>query len=50
MARYRLAEADVSAYVQIAVGATSFVSPKDSSCLYVPYDVRFVEINKYVFP
>ena len=35
MAWYRLAEADVSAYVQIAVRAATFVPPKESSCLYV---------------
>ena len=50
MARYKLAEADVSAYVQITAGAMSFVPPKESSCLYVRYDVLFEEINKYVFP
>jgi len=50
MARYRLAEADVSAYVQIAAGAASFVSPKESSCLYMQYNVLFEEINKCVFP
>ena len=48
MARYRLTEADVSAYVQITAGAVSFVPPKESSCLYVQYDVLFEEINKYV--
>ena len=35
MARYKLAEADVLAYVQSAAGATSFVPPKESACLYV---------------
>ena len=50
MARYRLAEADVSAYVQIAAGAASFVSPKESSCLYMQYNVLFEEINKCVLP
>jgi len=50
VARYRIAEADVSTYVQIAAGAVSFVPPKESSCLYVQYDVLFEDINKYVFP
>ena len=39
MARYRLREADASAYVQIAVGAATFFPPKESLCLYVQYDV-----------
>jgi hypothetical protein len=50
VARFKLAAADVSAYVQIAVGAVNFVPPKESSILYVQYDVLFEEINKYVFP
>jgi hypothetical protein len=50
MARYKLAEADVSVYVQSAAGATTFVPPNQSACLYVQYDVLFEEINKYIFP
>jgi hypothetical protein len=50
MARYKLAEADVSAYVQSAAGATTFAPPNQSACLYVQYDVLFEEINKYIFP
>jgi hypothetical protein len=48
MARYKLAEVDVSAYVQSAAGATTFVPPKESACLFVQYDVLFGEINKYL--
>jgi len=47
--RYKLAEAVVSAYVQSAAGATTFVPPNESSRLYVQYDVFFEEINKYIF-
>jgi hypothetical protein len=50
MARHKLAEADVSSYVQSAAGATTFVPPNESSCLYVQYDLLFKEINKYIFP
>jgi hypothetical protein len=50
MTRYELAEADVSAYVHSAAGATTFVPRNQSACLYVQYDVLFEEINKYIFP
>jgi hypothetical protein len=46
MVRYKLAEADVSAYVQSAARATTFVPPNQSACVYVQYDVLFEEINK----
>ena len=45
MTRYILAEADVSAYLQSAAGATTFVPPKESACLFVQYDVLFEEIK-----
>jgi hypothetical protein len=35
MARYKLAEPGVSAYVQSAAGATTYVPPNESSCLNV---------------
>ena len=43
LARYKLAEADISAYVQSAAGATTFVPPTESACLFVQYDVFFEE-------
>jgi hypothetical protein len=45
LARYRLAESDVSAYVQSATGTTA---SKESACLFVQYDVLFEEINGYL--
>jgi hypothetical protein len=50
MARYKLAAAVVSAYVQSAAGATIFVPPNELSFLYMQYAVLFEEINKYIFP
>jgi hypothetical protein len=48
LAQYRLAEADVSAYVQIAAGATTFVPSTESACQFVQYDVFFEEVNRYL--
>ena len=42
--RYRLAESDVSEYVQSAAGETAFVPPKETAYLFVLYDVLFEEI------
>jgi hypothetical protein len=50
VAWYKLAKADVSGYMQIEVGAVSYVPPKGPSCLYMEYEVLFEEINKYVYP
>jgi hypothetical protein len=41
LARYKLAEADVSAYVQSAAGATTYVPSTESLCSFVQYDVLF---------
>jgi hypothetical protein len=49
MARYQLAEADLSAYVHSGAEATTFVPPNQSACLYVQYDVLFEKINTYIF-
>jgi hypothetical protein len=35
LARYKLTVSDVSPYVQSAVGASAFVPPTESGCLYV---------------
>jgi hypothetical protein len=43
-----MADADVSAYVQSATGAASFVPPPESGCIFVQYDVLFKEINGYL--
>jgi len=48
LARYKLAEAYVSAYVQNVVGATTFVPATESACIFVQYDVLFEEINGYL--
>jgi hypothetical protein len=46
LVRYKLAEYDVFEYMQSATGATYFIPPKDSACLFVQYDVLFEEINR----
>jgi hypothetical protein len=48
LARFKVAEADVSAYAQNAAGATSFVRHPESVCLFVQYDALFEEINGYL--
>jgi hypothetical protein len=48
LTRFKLDEADVSAYAQSAEGATSFLPPPESTCLFVQYDVVFKEINGYL--
>ena len=48
LARYKLAEVDLSAYAQSAAGATTFVPPAESTCLFVQYDVVFEVINGYL--
>jgi hypothetical protein len=48
LARFKMAEADVSAYLQGAAGAAFFVPPPESACLSVQYDVLFEEINGYL--
>jgi hypothetical protein len=48
LAPFKMAEADVSAYVHIAAGAASFVPPPEPACLVVQYDVLFEEINGYL--
>lgn len=39
LGRNKMAEIDVSAYLQCAAGATTFVPPTDLACLFVQYDV-----------
>jgi len=46
LARYKLAEADVSAYVQSSAGPTTFVRPTKSASLLGQCDVLFEEINR----
>ena len=48
LTRYKLAEADVTAYVQSAVEATVFFPPTESACPLVQYDVLFEGIDKYL--
>jgi hypothetical protein len=45
LARYWLAEPDVTEYVHSAAGTTAFVPPKDSACLFVQYVILFDKIN-----
>ena len=45
LARYWMAEPDVTEYVQSVTGATAFVPPKDSACLIVQYDLLFDRFN-----
>lgn len=48
LARYKMAEADVSVYVLSATRATAFVPPTESTCLFVQYDELFEEIDGYL--
>jgi hypothetical protein len=50
IARHKLAETDVSAYVQSAARATTFVPPKQSASPFVQNDVLFEEINEHLWP
>lgn len=45
LARYWLAERDITEYAQSATGANAFVPPEDSACLFVQYDILFVKFN-----
>lgn len=48
LARYKLAEAGLSAFVQRTAGATTFVPPTESASLFVHYGVLVEEIKRYL--
>ena len=45
LARYTMAENDVSGYVHSSIASSSFVAPKETASLFVQYDVLFDEIT-----
>ena len=45
LARYTMAEKDVSEYIHTSIAPASFVAPKDTASLFVQYDVLFDEIT-----
>ena len=45
LARYTMAENDVSGYVHSSIASSSFVAPKETAYLSVQYDVLFDEIT-----
>jgi hypothetical protein len=45
LARYAMAEKDVSEYVHSSTASSSFVAPKETASLFVQYDVLFDEIT-----
>jgi hypothetical protein len=45
LARYTMAEKDVSEYVHSSIASSSFVAPKETASLFVQYDVLFDEMT-----
>ena len=45
LARYTMAEKDVSEYVHSSTASSSFVTPKETASLFVQYDVLFDEFT-----